>query len=247
MSRFDRGVGLVRSLAVYHAIPLRQRRLRRLYRHFVGAGDLVFDVGAHAGNRARAFAALGCRVVALEPQPDFARLLRALFRRLPRVTVVEAAVADVSGRWSLSVSERTPTVTTLATGWRDARAGDPDFARVRWNRQIEVETTTLDRLIEQFGVPAFVKIDVEGSEPAVLAGLGRPVPALSFEYLPRALEEVHVCLTRLIALGPYQFNWSVGESNQLASHQWLDASELLAALRTGAAHGRPGDVYARLT
>src|SRR5690242_21918255 len=104
MSRFDRGVGLVRSLAVYHAIPLRQRRLRRLYRHFVGAGDLVFDVGAHAGNRARAFAALGCRVVALEPQPDFARLLRALFRRLPRVTVVEAAVADVSGRWSLSVS-----------------------------------------------------------------------------------------------------------------------------------------------
>jgi FkbM family methyltransferase len=247
MSRFDRGVGLVRSLALYHAIPLRQRRLRRLYRHFVGAGDLVFDIGAHAGNRVRAFAALGCQVVALEPQPDFARLLRALCGRLPRVSVVEAAVADVSGRSSLSVSERTPTVTTLATEWRDARAGDPDFARVRWNRQIEVETTTLDRLIEQFGVPAFVKIDVEGSEPAVLAGLGRPVPALSFEYLPRALQEVRECLTRLTALGPYQFNWSVGESGQLASDQWLDASELLAVLRMRAAHGRPGDVYARLT
>ena len=95
-----------------------------------------------------------------------------------------------------------------------------------------VDTTTLDRLIEQFGVPAFVKIDVEGSEPAVLAGLGRPVPALSFEYLPRALEEVQACLARLITLGPYQFNWSVGESNQLASDRWLDASELLAKLRT---------------
>ena len=247
MSHFDRGVGLVRSLVVYHAIPFRQRRLRRLYRRFVGAGDLVFDVGAHAGNRVRAFAALGCRVVAVEPQPDFARLLRALCGRLPRVSVVEAAVADVAGRSSLSVSERTPTVTTLATEWRDARARDPDFARVRWNRQIEVETTTLDRLIEQFGVPAFVKIDAEGSEPAVLAGLGRPVPALSFEYLPRAFQDVCVCLTRLIALGPYRFNWSVGESNQLASDQWLDASELLAALRIRVAQGRPGDVYARLT
>lgn len=246
MSRFDRGVGLLRSLAIYHAVPLRQRRLRRLYSRFAGAGDLVFDIGAHAGNRVRAFAALGCQVVAVEPQPDFARLLRALFGRFPRVSVIEAAVADVSGRWSLSVSERTPTVTTLAADWRDARAGDPDFARVRWNRQIEVETTTLDRLIEQFGVPAFVKIDVEGSEPAVLAGLGRPVPALSFEYLPRALEEVQVCLTRLIALGPYQFNWSVGESNHLASDEWLDASELLAALRTRAARERPGDVYARV-
>ena len=247
MSRFDRGVGLVRSLAIYHAVPLRQRRLRRLYRHFVGPGDLVFDIGAHAGNRVRAFAALGCQVVAVEPQPDFAWLLRALYGRLPRVIVVEAAVAEVPGRSSLSVSERTPTVTTLATEWRDARAGDPDFAGVRWNRQIEVETTTLDRLIEQFGVPAFVKIDVEGSEPAVLGGLGRPVPALSFEYLPRALQEVCGCLTRLIALGPYRFNWSVGESNQLASDQWLDASELIAALRIRLAQGRPGDVYARLT
>lgn len=247
MSGWDRGVGLVRSVAIYHAIPLRQRRLRRLYARFVGAGDLVFDIGAHAGNRLRAFAALGCQVVALEPQPDFAWLLRALYGRSRRVTVVEAAVADVAGRRSLSVSERTPTVTTLAADWREARAGDPDFDRVQWNRRIEVETTTLDRLIEQFGVPAFVKIDVEGSEPAVLAGLGRPVPALSFEYLPRALQEVQVCLTRLIALGPYQFNWSVGESHQLASAQWLDASELLATLRTPAAHRRPGDIYARLT
>ena len=246
MSRFDRGVGLVRSLAIYHAIPLRQRRLRRLYGHFVGAGDLVFDIGAHAGNRVRAFAALGCRVVALEPQPDFAWLLRALYSRSSRVVVVESAVADVSGRRSLSVSERTPTVTTLAAGWRDARAGDPDFDRVQWNRQIDVDTTTLDRLIEQFGVPAFVKIDVEGSEPAVLAGLGRPVPALSFEYLPRALQEVQACLARLIALGPYQFNWSVGESNQLASDRWLEASELIARLRTPAAQQRSGDVYARL-
>ncbi len=83
MSRFDRGVGLARSVAIYHAIPLRQRRLRRLYGHFVGAGDLVFDIGAHAGNRVRAFAALGCQVVAVEPQPDFARLLRALCGRSP--------------------------------------------------------------------------------------------------------------------------------------------------------------------
>jgi len=246
MSQFDRAVGLARSLAIYHAIPLRQRRLRRLYRPFVGVGDLVFDVGAHAGNRVRAFAALGCRVVALEPQPDFAWLLRALFGRSPRIVVVEAAVTDVSGRRSLSLSERTPTVTTLATDWRDARARDPDFARVRWNRRIEIETTTLDCLIERFGVPAFVKIDVEGSEPAVFAGLGRSVPALSFEYLPRALQEVQGCLTRLTALGRYEFNWSIGESNQLASARWLDASELLATLRTPAAQQRPGDVYARL-
>jgi FkbM family methyltransferase len=246
MGRLDRALGLARSLAVYHVIPLRQRRLRRLYGQFVGPGDLVFDIGAHVGNRVRAFAALGCRVVALEPQPDCARLLRAFFDRSSQVVVVESAVAAVAGRGSLSLSERTPTVTTLSTEWRAARERDPDFARVQWNRRIEVETTTLDGLIERFGGPAFIKIDVEGSEPAVLAGLGRPVPALSFEYLPRALPEAEVCLTRLAALGPYRFNWSIGESNRLLSEVWLDAAKMLATLSTPAAQRRSGDIYARL-
>jgi FkbM family methyltransferase len=247
MSRLDRAIGLARSLAIYHAIPLRQRRFRRLYSSFMAAGDLVFDIGAHAGNRVRGFASLGCRVVAVEPQPDFAWLLRALFGRSPQIVVVEAAVAEDSGRRILSLSERTPTVTTLASAWRDARARDPDFARVRWNRRIEIEPTTLDRLIERFGMPAFAKIDVEGSEPAVLAGLGRALPALSFEYLPRALEEVHACVRRLAALGPYRFNWAIGESGQLASDRWLDGQDLLDTLRTPAAQRRPGDVYARLS
>jgi hypothetical protein len=55
----NRIIGLARSLAIYHAIPLRQRRMRHLYAQFVSHGDLVFDLGAHAGNRTRAFRSNG--------------------------------------------------------------------------------------------------------------------------------------------------------------------------------------------
>ena len=137
MSRARRAIGLLRSLAIYHAIPLRQRRLRRFYSQFVSPGDLVFDLGAHAGNRTRAFAAMGCRIVAVEPQPDFARLLRALFAGSQNVKVIEAAVDAQARRASLSISECTPTVTTLAAPWREARAREPDFSHVQWNRWIE--------------------------------------------------------------------------------------------------------------
>jgi FkbM family methyltransferase len=246
MSRFDRLIGIARSVAIYHAIPWRQRGLRRLYSTFVRADDLVFDVGAHAGNRTRALVALGCRVVALEPQPDFARLLRTLFGRSTRVEIVEAAAGAAAGRATLSISERTPTVTTLAGGWRDARAREPGFDGVAWNRRLDVEITTLDRLIERWGAPAFVKIDVEGAEPAVLAGLSRAVPALSFEYLPAALAEVRACVDRLASLGPYRFNWSPGEAFQLASSTWLSGNELLDRLESPAERQRSGDVYARL-
>jgi FkbM family methyltransferase len=156
MSRLDRALGLVRSLVTYHALPFRQRRLRALYRQLVSPGDLAFDVGAHAGNRVRALRALGCRVVAVEPQPDFARLLRVLFGRSAGVEIVEAAVAERAGRTTLAVSERTPTVSTLATSWRDERARDADFSGVQWNRRIEVEVTTLDALVARFGRPRFV-------------------------------------------------------------------------------------------
>ena len=246
MGRTRRAVGLLRSLAVYHAVPLRQRRLRDLYRQFVTPGDLAFDLGAHVGNRTRALAAIGCRVVALEPQPDFARLLRAIFDRSEGVDIVEAAVGDRAGRASLSISERTPTMATLAEEWRDARARDPVFSGVRWDGPIDVETTTLDRLIERFGSPAFVKIDVEGAEPGVLAGLSQPLHSLSFEYLPQALDHTRACVARLRSLGPYRFNWSPGESYRLAADGWMSAEELASALETSDARRRSGDVYARL-
>jgi FkbM family methyltransferase len=246
MSRVDRFLGLARSIAIYHGIAGRHRRLRKLYGDFVARGDLVFDIGAHAGNRARAFAALGCRVVALEPQPDFARVLRALFRQNGDVTVVEAAVSNRAGRATLALSERTPTVTTLAHDWREARAREEGFRGVHWNRRIEVETTTLDQLIARFGTPAFVKIDCEGSEPAILSGLTQPVPALSFEFLPWTPADAEACVARLKQLGPYAFNWSKGETSELASAHWLSDREVLAALRTPEAQRRAGDVYAKL-
>jgi FkbM family methyltransferase len=251
MSRADRAIGLARSLLVYHAIPLRQRRMRRLYRQFARPGDLVFDVGAHVGNRARALASIGCRVIALEPQPVFARILRRLFARSAAVEVIEAAVAGAPGDAWLSVSERTPTVSTLAAGWRDARAREPGFGGVEWNQRVRVRTVTLDDLVAQYGTPAFVKIDVEGGEPAVLAGLTRAVPALSFEYLPGAIDEVQACVERLALLaadaGAYRFNWSVGESYALASAEWLDGGALVTALASLGRGARSGDVYARFT
>jgi FkbM family methyltransferase len=247
MGRLDRMLGLARSVAMYHAIPFRQRRLRRLYRELVTPGSLVFDIGAHAGNRTRALVSLGCQVVAVEPQPDFARLLRALFARTARVEIVEAAACDHDGRVTLAISERTPTVTTVDAVWRQARSAESGFADVHWNRTMEIDAITLDSLIERFGVPAFVKLDVEGSESRVLAGLTRPVLVLSFEYLPTALDDVARCVARLEGLGAYAFNYSIGESYRLASTEWLTAHQLCTSLaNVSRITWRAGDVYAKL-
>ena len=71
-----------------------------LYGRFVKPGDLVFDIGSHVGDRIAAFRRLGCRVVAVEPQPAAFGFLRMAYGRRSGVTLVHAAVSDRPGTLS---------------------------------------------------------------------------------------------------------------------------------------------------
>ncbi|NUT38178.1 MAG: FkbM family methyltransferase [Hamadaea sp.] len=238
--------GIARSLAMYHAIPGRHRRMTRFYRQFLGPGDLGFDIGAHVGSRVRPWRRIGARVLAIEPQPDCLRVLRLFFGRDPQVTIVALAVGAQAGRAQLAVSSATPTVSTMSTQWRDAVTADHRFAAIRWDAAVDVEVTTLDELIAVHGVPAFCKIDVEGFEVDVLRGLSHPVRALSFEYLPPAHDAALTALELIETLGAYEYNYAPIETMRFASASWLDADGLVALLDRFRPLGRSGDVYARL-
>jgi FkbM family methyltransferase len=245
-SSWRRWRGLGRSLLIYYGNPLKLRRMQQFYAQFIHPGDLCFDIGAHVGNRVLVWSRLGARIVAVEPQPACLDLLRRWYGSSPQVHLVGEAVGAVPGRQTLRISAAHPTVTTLSSEWIASVQKSDSFAHVEWEESAPVEVTTLDALIACYGLPAFCKIDIEGYEAAALGGLSRPLPALSFEFIPAAQQDALACLARLQTLGRYEFNWSLGEQHRWQSLDWLSHQEMAAYLTKLAPNSPSGDIYARL-
>lgn len=221
-------------------------RSANFYRQFISPGDLVFDVGANMGNRSKIFLSLGARVVAFEPQKKCADFLRAALGHEQRFTLIEAALGASDGEAEMMISDA-HTISTLSRDWIQTTQSHGRFSQYQWNQKQTVRVTTLDRVIQAYGVPAFIKIDVEGFEKEVLSGLTTPVRCLSIEFAAENIAATFECLDRVTALSNSAFQFSEGESMDFQLPEWVPAGEIRSWLTKLAHQDRMawGDVYIR--
>ena len=238
--------GVVRSLRIYYGNRERRAAMERHYGAFIRPGDLVFDVGAHVGDRIAAFRRLKARVVAVEPQPALVRTLKLIYGRDRAVAIEPVAVGRSAGEIELKLNIDNPTVSTASPEFIAAADSAAGWEGQAWTRSVRVPVTTLDALIARHGVPAFIKIDVEGFEAEALAGLTRPVAALSFEFTTIQRNVALAALERCRALGYGHYNGALGESQSLVHPQWQDVDGIARWLVALPDCANSGDIYARL-
>jgi len=203
------------------------------------ARPLVFDVGANTGAKTEQYLRDGARVVCFEPQSACVDALRRRFRGNDRVVVVPTALGAHIGEAEMSINTQDHTISTFASAWKAGR-----FKDKVWDRAEVVPVTTLDAAIDQYGMPFYCKIDVEGFEQSVLLGLTRQIPVVSFEFCAEGLDQTQACLDLLSRLGHTSFNACSGETRAYVLPAAVSSSELMNHLRSMNDPLAWGDVYA---
>lgn len=240
---FKSRIGLIRSLLIYNYKPFNKRRLLNFYSQFIEKGDLAFDIGAHTGNRSMSWLSIGAKVVAIEPQPILAGYMEKKIGANSDFILLKKVLGKDCGTVNFRINEAHPSVSTISDEWTNILK---EFkSDLSWDSSIEVEMITLGNLIKSYGVPVFCKIDVEGFEHEVLAGLSHPIPNISFEFFPTTLNRTFDCLEKIISLGTYTFNWVLAETFKYQSEKWLSIDEIKEQMSNYNGK-KPGDIYCKL-
>jgi FkbM family methyltransferase len=215
---------LAKSLEARYLYPEDRLRLR-FYNRFLEKGDLCFDVGANVGNRTKVFLKIGARVVAIEPQAECCHHLQICFGQMPNFTLLRTGLGRAIGEMDLYMGPNNQ-LSSMSSEWLSAVRQSGRFSEHEWDRKESVPLTTLDQLIEKFGKPRFIKIDVEGFEFEVISGLSQPIEYISLEFTPENLENTWTCLAHLERMSAVKVNYSFNEDMKLERESWVSVDQL---------------------
>lgn len=170
--------------------------------------NLIFDIGYHIGRFANAWATKcpNCKIIGLEAN-------RNLYLAKPRNRNIILLNYLVSSQDNLDIDfyieGPTSGISTASKKFteysRFAIGSDNIRGRYFWNYKTKVQSITLDKLIDTYGVPDYIKIDVEGYERSVMQGLTHKAGIIAFEWHEEIIEEAISCVDILTEVGYNEF------------------------------------------
>lgn len=182
----------------------------------IRAGDVVWDIGANVGFYTKKFAERvgpDGRVFAFEPVPTIVSELRESVSGLNNVSVLSIALGAQAGRARMEAGA-------------DSLGATSRIVEDHRDNGIEIEICTGDEIIDSVRAtrPNVIKIDTEGFELDVLAGM----PDIMRDHQLRAiLIEVHFGLLakRGMSNAPHQIEQTL--TRHAFAPRWIDASHII--------------------
>lgn len=187
--------------------------------------ELIFDVGANMGRKSFIFLKLTKKVIAFEPSVNLYQFLKKRFQK-ENILIFNCALGSRISTLDLFIVEDNEAYNSLNKKHIESIVTKRGIANKNNVKSTKVQVELLENFVQKFGLPKYIKIDVEGHEYEVIKGLKTPVPLLSFEVnLPEFRQEAIDTITYLQTLSnnKYSYNFTAGFS--WISEEFLSATK----------------------
>jgi len=185
---------------------------------------LVFDIGSNIGTTIEFFSQRTNKVIGFEPNPSLFKRLKQRFENR-NVVIDPRGLSDEIGHKNFRISNA-DTISTFSEDWVNNSRFTGGYS---WDEGIIVETTTLDSIIEEYGIPDYIKIDVEGYEFEVLTSLTQLLDdtVISFEWAEEQKNKIEQTISYLFDLGYRNFSYTEADQIQLDNQiNWRSIDKL---------------------
>ena len=210
----------------------------KFYSSLLSKNDLCFDIGANIGKKSRLMLAVGAKVIAFEPQSSCLINLKEIkhlnFKYLP------FAVGATNEERKLNLSNHSE-VASLS----DKFISSFTTKNCYWNDEEIVQVKSLDYLINEYGLPNFCKIDVEGFEFEILSTLTYQIPLIEFEFTGQFIDETIEILT-IFSKYNYQYNYILNENLKFKLSNWVSKEEIKIIINSLSKEKLHGNLFCKI-
>jgi FkbM family methyltransferase len=157
--------------------------------------EYVFDIGMHNGDDTAYYLHKGYRVVAVEANPTLVDLVRERFHaeiQQNRLQILNVGITEDRGEKNFYISVKNSVWSSFDKD--NATKGGGEF------RSLKVPCIKFRDLLDQFGTPYYVKIDIEGNDSLCLEDLDASC-APNFVSFEMSHADAHKDIDRLSGLG----------------------------------------------
>ena len=131
--------------------------------------QVIFDVGMHTGKDTDYYLKKGFKVIAIEANPALVKINRDTFEKFllsGSLTICDVAIANCEGEINFYINDQHDDWGTISSDFasRNEKLGTQ-------NKIIKVKSQRFSTLLEKYGIPYYLKIDIEGADILCLEGL----------------------------------------------------------------------------
>jgi FkbM family methyltransferase len=171
----------------------------------------IIDIGANRGlftDKCLETYGSSSKIVLVDANPNLFNHLKFKYSQLENITILNALVSDKSDLVIDFYLNDADVISTASIDWVNNSRFNGKFF---WREPIGVLSISLDRLIEIYGKPNLIKVDVEGYEFEVLKGLNTKIEEICFEWAEEQYENINKTIDHLKTIGYSQFGYIFGD------------------------------------